>query len=88
MKLIKVGLLLSACAILINASIHFFPSKTLKANDSSKNDCRYLKNEKCSQKMEKINFQGHTYILWSGWKNDGCFHDPDCKCKFQPEILR
>ncbi len=29
----------------------------------------------------KIEFQGHTYIVWSVNMGGGIIHDPDCKCK-------
>lgn len=28
----------------------------------------------------KIEFQGHSYILWYGFHKGGLTHDPDCQC--------
>jgi hypothetical protein len=29
----------------------------------------------------KIEFQGHSYVVWSINLGGGIVHDPDCKCK-------
>jgi hypothetical protein len=29
----------------------------------------------------KIEFQGHTYVVWSVNLGGGIVHDPDCKCR-------
>ncbi len=31
--------------------------------------------------MSKVNYQDHSYIVWSINAGGGLVHDPDCKCK-------
>lgn len=27
-----------------------------------------------------VEFNGHTYVKWTGYQKGGIVHDPDCKC--------
>jgi len=27
-----------------------------------------------------VEFNGHTYVKWTGFQKGGIVHDPDCKC--------
>lgn len=31
--------------------------------------------------LTTVNYRGHSYILYTGYKQGGIVHDPDCPCR-------
>lgn len=31
-------------------------------------------------KVQKIEFEGHTYVIWASYNRGTMLHDPDCRC--------
>lgn len=31
-------------------------------------------------KIEKYKYEGHTYLVWDGFKAGSMIHDPNCEC--------
>jgi hypothetical protein len=34
-------------------------------------------------RIEKFDYSGHSYVVWSGYHRGGIIHDPDCHCQKQ-----
>ena len=49
-------------------------------NGVSKHDQQFI-NDSYSKCLETVNYKGHSYIIYKGYKQGGILHDPDCQCK-------